>query len=384
MSNSEKAPIPTIGEKAGIGLTFTKVLLAALTRLAISPFKRSTGARTYYRDITYTAIRTQLRNMNISQMRYLSPTTTVSYHLAAKTLGFQPSSIDLPNGVQAHWLGDKDASLTLVYFHGGGYVQPAGPHFAYLCSMLKELNEHEGMGGGRAKISALVLAYTLAPDAEYPTQLSEAATLIDHLLKSGRAPSSLLLAGDSAGANLVLSLLSHILHPHPNANAVEAKIPILTLSEPLRAIFLISPWVSFSPLTHPSNTTNAETDIFDSAPLKLWSNAFLGSTKRHGILLGDSYSEPLIAEPTWWSGAHEVVNEVLIWGGGGEILIDSIRAFGDKFVEGWVGGGGEGGKVTRIEGVGMAHEEQILDVLLGFKEKGAGAVEIEEWVKAKL
>jgi acetyl esterase/lipase len=204
---------------------------------------------------------------------------------------------------------------------------------------------------------------------------------MNYLLKTlSRSPSSLILAGDSAGGNLLLSLFSHILHPHPKA---VGKIPVVNINEPFKAAFLLSPWVSFA-TDHPSYAENAETDIFDAIPLRMWSSAFLGSTQRRGIRMGDSYSEPLLAEPTWWSGAHELVSEVLIWGGGGEILIDGIRAFGDKFVEGWVGGGGERGRVTQIEGPRMAHEEMVLDVILGYKAKGTGALEVEEWVKSKL
>jgi hypothetical protein len=56
--------------------------------------------------------------MSIPQSRYLSKSSTEAYYEAAKTLKFEPESIDLVNGVQAHWLGDKNAELTLVYFHG--------------------------------------------------------------------------------------------------------------------------------------------------------------------------------------------------------------------------------------------------------------------------
>jgi acetyl esterase/lipase len=222
-----------------------------------------------------------------------------------------------------------------------------------------------------------VLAYTLAPDAEFPTQLSEAVSLFKHLDKTlTRSPSSLILAGDSAGGNLVLSLLSHILHPHPS-------VPALELNAPFKAVLLISPWVSFS-TEHPSYTTNAETDIFDHTPLTMWAKAFLGNSQRQGITMGDSYSEPLLAETSWWSGSSKVANEVLFWTGGGELFVDGIRAFAEKFTEGWTSGGGERQKVQVLVGERMAHEEMILDVILGMKKKGQGALQVEEWVKSKL
>jgi hypothetical protein len=93
-------------------------VLSALTRLCTSPFKGSKGAPTYFKDVAFAAVRTQLRSMSISQSRYLAKSSTASYYESAKALNFEPDSIDLANGVQAHWLGDKNAEITLVYFHG--------------------------------------------------------------------------------------------------------------------------------------------------------------------------------------------------------------------------------------------------------------------------
>jgi acetyl esterase/lipase len=257
---------------------------------------------------------------------------------------------------------------------GGGYAVPAGePHYKYLNDLITVMNQ------AGASVSALVLAYTLAPEAEYPTQLIEAATLIQHLMeKENRSPSSLILGGDSAGGNLLLSLLSHILHPHSNP-----AVPRLDLKEPFHAALLLSPWVSFA-TDHPSYTKNAENDMFDAKPLDMWAKAFLGSNQRQGIIMGDSYSEPLLAEPSWWSGAPKVVKEVLIWGGGGEVFIDGIKAFADKFEIGWVNGGGDRNSIKLVVTPRMAHEEMIVDIIFGYKTKGEGALAVEAWAKSKL
>jgi acetyl esterase/lipase len=186
----------------------------------------------------------------------------------------------------------------------------------------------------------------------------------------------LIIAGDSAGGNLALSLLSHVLHPQPS-------VPVLEISEPFKAVLLISPWVSFAS-DHPSFSYNSQKDVFDHTPLKMWASAFLGPNQRQGILMGDSYSEPLVAEPSWWKDSSKIAKEVLIWGGGGEIFIDGIKAFAEKFTEGWVQGGGKRGSVQLAIGEDMAHEEMILDVILGMKVKGKGALQVEEWAKSKL
>lgn len=122
-----------------------------------------------------------------------------------------------------------------------------------------------------------------------------------------------MIGGDSAGGNLALALLSHILHPHPD-------VPVkLQLSEPLAAAFLISPWVNFA-TTDDSFRRNEETDIVVKGMVGRWSGAFLGGAPL------DNYNQPSMADGKWFGNLQSVAKDVLIWGGGGEILFDSIDA----------------------------------------------------------
>lgn len=74
----------------------------------------------------------------------------------------------------------------------------------------------------------------------------------------------------------------------------------------------------------------------------------------------------------------DVVEHVLLWGGGRETLLDSILALGEKMKA----GGGEAVDVIITEHA--AHVEMIVDKLLGRKTKGEGAVEVEEWLTSKI
>lgn len=311
----------------------------------------------------FAMMRSQLGNMTLAQGRYIHPLTTPVYLSFAKDKGFPPDSITLSDGVQAHWIGNKNAQKTIVYFHGGGYVMSATPAlFQYLIDTL--------IAQG-TDTAVLVLAYTLAPEAHYPTQLKQAIELLRHLIETEkRDPSNLTLGGDSAGGNLTLSVLSHLSHPHP-------EIPALEIPAPLHAAFLLSPWVSFNTHT-PSYVTNAERDAFDARPLTRWSAAFLNSSSPFA---GDFYSEPCTAPPSWWEATAGVVGEVLIWGGSYEILLDGIEEFARRFEKGY---GGSGGKVTTVITDKAAHEEMIIERMLGYKQKSESARAVEDWVKAKL
>jgi acetyl esterase/lipase len=79
------------------------------------------------------------------------------------------------------------------------------------------------------------------------------------------------IGGDSAGGNLALALLSHILHPHPN---FEDELRI-ELPAPLAGAILTSPWVKF-PTDDNSVKRNEGSDFICKEAANRWSTAFLG------------------------------------------------------------------------------------------------------------
>ena len=139
---------------------------------------------------------------------------------------------------------------------------------------------------------------------------------LQHLLKSYSA-STILIGGDSAGGNLTAALLGHLMHPHPAES-----IPRVTLSEPLLGAVLISPWVGFD-ISRASYQANEYLDVIPAVAVQRWSNAFMGDAKP------DNYNQPVLAPSSWWEDVP--VKDVLITGGGEEVLIDEIREFAFKF-----------------------------------------------------
>ncbi|KAJ0121967.1 hypothetical protein J7T55_002478 [Diaporthe amygdali] len=149
----------------------------------------------------------------------------------------------LPDG-RPHilWIGDRRKATKIVYFfHGGGYITPAIPgHMEWCLQAYVVANKH--MRNSRDRVAVAVLQYTLTPQARFPTQMCQAASGLAHLLRSGVRPSQLVVGGDSAGGNLTVQLLSHLLHPYPLAEKID-------LAEPLAGAFLVSPLVSQNMLT---------------------------------------------------------------------------------------------------------------------------------------
>ena len=123
----------------------------------------------------------------------MNGSTESEYLNFAKTKNFQPDTTVLSSGLKVHWLGSKTAEKVLVYFHGGtspcaprllgycllepgGYVLAATPgHLEFLYDLQNELSKTKS-------ISVVVPSYTLAPHAQYPSQLREAAETLSWLL----------------------------------------------------------------------------------------------------------------------------------------------------------------------------------------------------------
>ncbi|OAA49202.1 Alpha/beta hydrolase fold-3 [Beauveria brongniartii RCEF 3172] len=120
----------------------------------------------------------------------------------------------------------------IVYAHGGGYVEPIAPsaHVALARSMAKACGARQ----------VVFIAYALCPDAQYPTQLVQIVESVRFLLEQEDVPpADLVLAGDSAGAHMMASLLAHIAAPAPY-------VPPLRPSGQFLAVVLLSPWFTWT------------------------------------------------------------------------------------------------------------------------------------------
>ncbi len=108
-----------------------------------------------------------------------------------------PSQKVTINGCYGEWLGATDASHTLLYLHGGGYVMGSPKtHRAMVRAICRF-----------ADIRALVLDYRLAPEHPFPAAIEDAEAAYDYLLQNGVSPETLFVAGDSAGGGLSLALM---------------------------------------------------------------------------------------------------------------------------------------------------------------------------------
>ncbi|KAK0506944.1 hypothetical protein JMJ35_010644 [Cladonia borealis] len=151
----------------------------------------------------------------------------------------------------------RHSDVTIFFLHGGGYFASQPDTYLLFLLRLAEAITTQGI-----KVSIFALDYHLAPEFQYPTQLDEAKAAYDYLLRDMAIPADrVVVAGDSAGGHLVLSLLVDL---HQRSSRPKPG-----------GAMLFSPWVSL----HHTPSTNAYTDVISAAFLRATARRFLGPAR---------------------------------------------------------------------------------------------------------
>ena len=102
-------------------------------------------------------------------------------------------------GVRCEWVEplQPERRSVVVYLHGGAFCLGSPKSHRHLVSRLSRLTG----------LSFVVPDYRLSPEHPFPAALEDSVAVYRSLRAQGFAPEQIALAGDSAGANLLLSLL---------------------------------------------------------------------------------------------------------------------------------------------------------------------------------
>ncbi|KAJ4392797.1 hypothetical protein N0V85_006829 [Neurospora sp. IMI 360204] len=263
----------------------------------------------------------------------------------------------------------ENNKTTLLYFHGGGYVNPlrAMGHVPFILSMHKACKAKQ----------TIILEYALAPEHPYPAQLIQAVATLRYLLTNmSLSPSDIILGGDSAGGQLVGALLAHLANPSPYAPRLEQW---REGEDAFKAAVFISPWAS---MQRPGDLFEADEkwdyltpkqcgryqDLWDAKVDEVWANLCGFSEDAEEEVWGRVFGR---------DGRRAMVGKTLVTVGTAEVLLDSCLRFGRECV------GGEtmvvdrdtdlerevkGRDMVTVECVGEAHVQPALDAALGYEE----------------
>ncbi|KAI9036344.1 putative 6-hexanolactone hydrolase [Aspergillus affinis] len=322
----------SLWERADLLAAQLSAVGAALYSAITGAFRGKSGASSYMLHVGNAMIRSLVGRLSSRQLQYVYPSTKSAYESFMKSKGLEPENVTLNHGATGHWIGDKNAKNVVVYNHGGGFAIPASEgHFDFYTSIINHLNASNPSHGD---IAIFFVAYTLTPHETYPTQLRQSISALQYILtETHRSPENIILGGDSAGGNLALAVLLHLVHPHPD---IEPLGPLLDGHPPLAGVFAFAPWVSYN-LDGATIKGNRKKDMIPAKVLVDWSRGYLasgsstnGGTKEDEVREGDAWSEPNKAPVEWWRDAREKTDSVLFLAGRDEILFSGIEAFVEK------------------------------------------------------
>lgn len=199
-----------------------------------------------------------------------------------------PAQLKKENPLHAEWNYVNRAHMkkyVILYCHGGGYSTGSSLYARTLTGKLAM----------STSMDVLSFDYRLAPEHPYPAATQDAMRVWNYLMLLGYGARDIILAGDSAGGNLALSLTLKL-------KEEGRLLP--------RGLVLMSPWTDLTS-SGKSHHTKAEID-----PVL---NAGYLDEMIHNYASGQDLKDPMIS-PLF--GSYEGFPPTYIQVGGNEILMD--------------------------------------------------------------
>jgi monoterpene epsilon-lactone hydrolase len=174
-------------------------------------------------------------------------------------------------GINGEWMQSKHRvsetakARTMLYLHGGAHIA---------CSPVT----HRPITSALAKQGWRVLSpdYRLAPEHRFPAGLQDAVATYSGLLDAGTDPKHLVIAGDSAGGNLALSLCLSL-------RAANAPLPA--------ALVLFSPVTDFAWTGDSIRANSASCSMFAHQILPIGTQLYLGEHDPRDPLASPIYAD---------------------------------------------------------------------------------------------
>ena len=198
---------------------------------------------------------------------------------------------------------------------------------------------------------------------QYPCQLQQATTLLEHLVHTENVPpSSIMLVGDSAGGHLLVNLMFHVRHPHP-------QVAPLKIEGDLAGAVIVSPWLNLHEMPETMRTCERP-DMLDTKALAYWAKNFLAGAP------SDYWNDPLTAPTEWWSDLP--VGDIFLTFGSDELLHDGDARLGEILQS------CHHGATTVMRCVGELHDHMIMNRFLFINKPCESEEGYKQWLERSM
>lgn len=179
------------------------------------------------------------------------------------SVGITPAKV---NGIPGEWVESPSSTSTvLIYLHGGGY-------FGCSAETHRPVTVWFALHGFRV----FAPSYRLAPENPFPAAVDDAVAAYRGLLANSHSAQHLVVAGDSAGGGLVLSLMLAL-------RAAGTPLPA--------AAALFSPWTDLAATGESIRTNAARCAMFNGEDIGPSARYYLGNGDPRNPLASPLYAD---------------------------------------------------------------------------------------------
>lgn len=108
----------TLQQKLDFLPAVASIVLAGFYALVTGLWRTEREAKTLFLHFGYAIFRKATARLSPTQMQYILPPSDKIYERYTKKNRIQAQSVELGYGALGHWVGDRNATNVLIWFHG--------------------------------------------------------------------------------------------------------------------------------------------------------------------------------------------------------------------------------------------------------------------------
>lgn len=108
----------TLQQKLDFLPALASIGLAAFYAILTGLWRTEREAKTLFLHVGYAIFRKVTARLTPTQMQYAVPPSNKVYEQYARKARVQAQTVELEHGALGHWVGDRDATNVMIWYHG--------------------------------------------------------------------------------------------------------------------------------------------------------------------------------------------------------------------------------------------------------------------------